>query len=126
VRDTSARLISGGSLLHGLVSQFVRDHGFALLFCCVIGAVIAGVCYARLCRLRKRERLAREVEDALVQNAQSVILHVHGIVKNLSTDDPLRRKVEQALDRADEQLSEDRDRVQNLRARTTLDDESPG
>ena len=106
------------------MSQFIYDHGLVLLLCCVIGAVIAAFCYARSRRLRERERLARAIEDALVQNAQSVILNVHGIVKKLSADDPLRRKVEQALDRADEQLSEDRDRVQDLRARTALDDES--
>jgi len=106
------------------VSQFVHDHGFVLLFCCVIGAV-AWFCHARWRRLRERERLAREVEDALVQNAQSVIVNVHGIVKNLSASDPMRQRLEQALDRADEQLSEDRDRVQNLWARTRLDNEPP-
>lgn len=107
------------------MSQFVHDHGFVLLFCCVIGAVIALFCHARRRRLLERQRLAREVEDALVQNAQSVILNVHGIVKNLSPNDPMRQKVEQALDRADIQLSEDRDKVQNLHARTTLDYEPP-
>ena len=110
--------------MYGFVSQFVHNHGWVLLFCGVMGAVTAWLCHARLRRLRERERLAREVEDALVQNAQSVILNVHGIVKNLSANDPMRQKVEQALDRADEQLSEDRDRVQDLRARRTLDDES--
>jgi len=107
------------------VFQFVHDHGFVLLFCCVIGAVIAWFCYAGKRRLLERERLAREVEDALVQNAQSVILNVHGIVKNLSPNDPMRQKVEDALDRADEQLSEERDKVQTLRAQTTLDNEPP-
>ena len=101
--------------MHGRVSQFVHDHGFVLLFCCVMGAVLAGFWCVRVRRLRERERLAREVEDALVQNAQGVILNVHAIVKNLPSSDPLRQKVEQALDRADKQLSEDRDRVQNLR-----------
>jgi len=110
--------------LYGFVSQFVHDHGWVLLLCGAIGAVTAWLCHTRLRRLRERERLAREVEDALVQNAQSVILNVHGIVKNLSANDPMRQKVEQALDRADEQLSEDRDRVQDLRARRTLADES--
>lgn len=107
--------MGGGAFLHELVSQFFHDHGFVLLFCCVVVAVLAGFCHARSRRLRERERLAREVEDALVQNAQSVILNVHGIVKCLSASDPTRQKVEQALDRADKQLSEDRDRVQDLR-----------
>ncbi len=113
--------MGGGSLLHGLVYQFVLDHGFVLLLCCVIGAVMAAFCHVRSRRLRERERLAREVEDALVQNAQSVILNVHGIVKHLSASDPTRLQVEQALDRADERLSEDCARVQTLRARTKLE-----
>ncbi|MBM0108541.1 hypothetical protein JM946_27730 [Steroidobacter sp. S1-65] len=107
------------------MSQFVHDHGFVLLFCCLIGAVLGGFCHARSRRLRERERLAREIEDALVQNAQSVILSVHGIVKKLAASDPTRQKVEQALDRADKQLSEDRDRVQDLRARTRPGNQPP-
>jgi signal transduction histidine kinase len=73
--------------------------------------------------MRERARLAREVEDALVQNTQGLILKVHGIVRHLEPDDPLRRRVEQALDRADEQLSDDRDRVQDLRNQSLLDGE---
>ncbi len=94
-----------------------------MLFCGTIAAAFAWACRAQWRRLRERERAAREVEDALVQNAQSVIVSVHGIVKNLGADDPMRQKVEQALERADKQLSEDRDRVQDLRSQTGLDDE---
>ena len=109
--------------LHELVTGFVRDHGLVLLICAGIFAVVAWFCHAQLRRLRERDRLARELEDALVQNAQGLILNVHGIVKNLSATDPMRQQVEQALDRADEQLSEDRDRVQDLRALAMLDGE---
>jgi hypothetical protein len=75
--------------------------------------------------MRERDRLARDVEDALVQNAQGLILKVHGLVKNLAMTDPLRQRAEQALDRADEQLSGDRDRVQDLRTQAMLDGEPP-
>jgi hypothetical protein len=117
-------MFGGGLRVSELVSQFVGDHGLALLCCGLSVALIGGLCFARARRWRRRERLAREVEDALVQNAQSVILSVHGIVRHLAPEDPLRQKVEQALDRADAQLSEDRDRVQDLRAGSALDDKS--
>jgi hypothetical protein len=101
--------------LHDLVLRFLHDHGLVLLYVVFIAAVAGCACHARLRRLRQRERLAREVEDALLQNAQGLILKVHGIVKQLDAEDPLRQRVEQALDRADKKLSEDRDRVQDLR-----------
>lgn len=97
------------------VSRFVHEHGWVVLGCASVAAILAWSCHARLRRLRARERLSREVEDALLQNAQGLIINVHGIVKNLEADDPLRQGVERALDRADELLSKDRDRVQDLR-----------
>lgn len=109
--------------LRELVVRFLLDHGLVVLGCSVIFGLIARACHARLRRLRERARLARDVEDALVQNAQGLILKVHGIVKHLEQDDPLRRRVELALDRADEQLSGDRDRVRVLRSQALLDGE---
>ena len=106
-----------------IVLSFFRDHGLIVLVCSIAFGLIARACHAQLRRLRARARLAREVEDALVQNAQGLILKVHGIVRHLPPDDPLRLRVEQALDRADQQLSDDRDRVQNLRNESSLDGE---
>lgn len=103
------------------LSRFVHEHGLVVLGCVLIAAILAWCCHARLRHLRARERLAREVEDALLQNAQGLIINVHGIVKNLAAADPLRQGVERALDRADEQLSKDRERVQDLRAHAALD-----
>lgn len=97
------------------VSPFVHDHWFVLLLCSLVGVVLVWFYRVQLHRWGERERLAREVEDALIQNAQSVILNVHGLVKNLPASDPTRQEVERVLDRADKQLSEDRDRAQNLR-----------
>lgn len=99
------------------VLRFLQGHGLVLLGCCIVFGLVCWKCRVRLRALRERARLAREVEDALVQNAQGLIVKVHGIVRHLAPDDPLRRRVEQALDRADEQLSDDRDRVQDLRTR---------
>lgn len=107
--------------MHEFVSRFVHEHGLVLLGCASVAAILAWCCHARLRHLRARERLSREVEDALVQNAQGLIINVHGIVKNLAATDPLRQGVELALDRADELLSKDRDRVQDLRTQADLD-----
>jgi signal transduction histidine kinase len=104
-----------------LVSRFLHDHAFVLMCFTIVGGLTCYICHARWRRVRKREQIAREVEDALLQNAQGLILKVHGIVKDLAATDPMRQRVERALDRADEQLSEDRERVQDLRVET-LDD----
>jgi hypothetical protein len=104
-----------------LVSRFLHDHAFVLMCFTFVGGLALYMCHARWRRVRRREQIAREVEDALLQNAQGLILKVHGIVKDLAATDPMRQRVERALDRADEQLSEDRERVQDLRVET-LDD----
>lgn len=106
------------------VLRFLHDHVLALLGCTLLFVLLVGVCHRRMRRWRQRDRHAQEVEDALLQNAQGLILKVHGIVKGLAVDDPMRQRVEQALDRADEQLSEDRDRVQDLRSQQPRDDNS--
>jgi hypothetical protein len=95
--------------------QFVHDHGLVLFWCFIGTTLIGWGCHARMRRLRERDRRARDVEDALLQDAQGLILKVQGLVKQLDEGDPMRKSVEQALDRADEKLSEDRDRVQDLR-----------
>jgi hypothetical protein len=104
------------------VLRLLLDLGLILAGLVILGWA-ARVCRARLRRLRERARLARDVEDALVQNAQGLILKVHGLVRHLPSHDPLRKRVEQALDRADEQLSDHRDRVEDLRAQALLDGE---
>lgn len=98
------------------IASFVREHITWLLCSSVIAAVIAIVCHMRLRRMRARARLARQVEDGLLQNAQGLILSVHGIVTELDSNDRTRQRTEQTLDRADEQLSELREKVEDLRA----------
>lgn len=106
-----------------LSHRLFHTYGGAIVGVVLIAGLLMLVCRVRLRRLRQRERLAREVEDALLQNAQGLILNVHGIAKELPADDPTRQRMENALDRADDQLSTDRDRVQDLRThrhRSTL------
>jgi hypothetical protein len=103
-----------------LAGRFIQKYGLVLLCFCAFAGTVWLIACARLRRIRVRQRKAREIEDALVQNAQGLILNVHGIVKDLRVDDPMRVRMERALDRADEQLSQDRERVQDLRMEDAL------
>lgn len=68
-------------------------------------------------RYDERERIARELHDTLLQGAQGLILRFQTIVDRLPDDDPGRRSLEQAIDRAENLVIEGRDRVQHLRER---------
>ena len=97
------------------IALFVRDYALWLLGAGAVAAAVVLLCHVRLRRLRARARLARQVEDTLVQNTQGLILSVHGIVTELDQQDHTRQRTELTLDRADEELSELRDRVAELR-----------
>ncbi len=66
-------------------------------------------------RIRERERIARELHDTLLQSVQGLTLRFHAIAKRTSSDDPRRREMELAIERADEVLVDGRDRVRLLR-----------
>lgn len=66
-------------------------------------------------RHSERERIARELHDTLLQGIHGVILHVQAVAESLPADQPARSQLERALDRADQMLSEGRDRVYDLR-----------
>jgi signal transduction histidine kinase/ligand-binding sensor domain-containing protein len=66
-------------------------------------------------RTGERERIARELHDTLLQSIQGLLLKFHAAVKQIPPEQPARKTMEMALDRADEVLSEGRDRVRNLR-----------
>ena len=68
--------------------------------------------------LIERERIARELHDTLLQSVQGLILRFQSGVDRLSPDDPARLALERSLDRAEEVLTEGRDRVNELRAPT--------
>jgi signal transduction histidine kinase/ligand-binding sensor domain-containing protein len=73
-------------------------------------------------RLRERERIARELHDTLIQSAQGLILIFQGFAGQFSKFDPMRRKMESALDQADHLLNEARARVTELRTSGIDDD----
>jgi len=67
-------------------------------------------------RMDERERIARELHDTLLQGVQGLSLRLQAFAAQMPPEEPTRRLMEQALDRADEVLAEGRDRVRNLRA----------
>jgi signal transduction histidine kinase/ligand-binding sensor domain-containing protein len=67
-------------------------------------------------RMDERERIARELHDTLLQGVQGLSLRLQAFAAQMPAEEPTRRLMEQALDRADEVLAEGRDRVRNLRA----------
>jgi signal transduction histidine kinase len=67
-------------------------------------------------RLAERERIARELHDALLQGVQGLVLRFQAVANRIPTREPTRELMERALERADQVLNEGRDRVMNLRA----------
>jgi len=72
-----------------------------------------------MAQIEERERIARELHDTLLQGFQGITLRVQGVAKNMPAQDPLRKMMDEVLDRADGVLREARQRVRNLRRRTT-------
>jgi signal transduction histidine kinase len=66
-------------------------------------------------RLAERERIARDLHDTLLQSVQGLMLRFRAAVARLPKQLEVYSQMEQALDRADEVLTEGRDRVKHLR-----------
>jgi signal transduction histidine kinase/ligand-binding sensor domain-containing protein len=67
-------------------------------------------------RHSERERIARELHDTLLQGFHGLMLRFQAVAESIPVDHPARRNLEQAMDRADQVLSEGRDRVRDLRS----------
>ena len=76
-------------------------------------------------RLAERTRIARDLHDTLLQGFHGITLRMQGVAKNMPVEDPLRNMMEDVLDRADEVMREARQRVRNLRRRTSPANELP-
>src|SRR5262249_8692565 len=74
-------------------------------------------------QMEERERIARELHDTLLQGFQGITLQIQGVAKTMPVEERPRRMIEGVLDRADGVLREARQRVRNLRRRTTDEDE---
>lgn len=66
-------------------------------------------------RVQERERIARDLHDTFLQSVQGLVLKFDAIAQDIPQGETTRQALEQALDRADEVLSEGRDRVRDLR-----------
>jgi signal transduction histidine kinase/ligand-binding sensor domain-containing protein len=127
----------------GAESVFVVEPTFyqTLWFKGLVGIAVVGVLWALyllrlkqatsnvrqrlLAQMEERERIARELHDTLLQGFQGITLRMQGVSKNMSAQDPLRKMMEEILDRGDEVMREARHRVRNLRRRTTDENELP-
>jgi len=69
-------------------------------------------------RVHERERIARDLHDTFLQSVQGLILKFDAAAKQIPHEEPARKAMESALDRADEVMAEGRDRVRNLRDAT--------
>ena len=76
-------------------------------------------------RHEERERIARELHDTLLQGVQGLMLHVQAAADSTPADDPMRNKLEQALDRAEQSILEGRERVRSLRHTPNIPDDLP-
>jgi signal transduction histidine kinase len=61
-----------------------------------------------------RERIARELQDILLQGIQGLILQFQAVAEHIPEESPLRAQIDQALDRADSVLVESRGRVHDF------------
>jgi signal transduction histidine kinase/ligand-binding sensor domain-containing protein len=69
-------------------------------------------------RLGERERIARELHDTLLQGVQGLFLQLQAEVNRPAMPDEARRRMNDALDHADDMLRQGRDRVKDLRSAT--------
>jgi signal transduction histidine kinase len=67
-------------------------------------------------RLSERDRIARELHDTLLQGFQGLVLNFEAATAAIPPEQPARKVMRAALDRADGVLIEARDRVLDLRS----------
>ncbi|AWH25605.1 sensor histidine kinase [Stenotrophomonas sp. YAU14D1_LEIMI4_1] len=63
----------------------------------------------------ERERIARDLHDTLLQGSQGLILRLHAISQSERTPEPVRAQLESAMQLAERNLAEGRERVNALR-----------
>jgi signal transduction histidine kinase/streptogramin lyase len=122
---------AGSSLEFSLAPAFFQTTRFLILCAACFLAVLwlvyllrmrqvaAGIRARMEERLGERERIARELHDTLLQSIQGLILRFHAVAKQIPAGEPIRQNIESALDRAEEAVTEGRERVLNLRAAQT-------
>lgn len=119
---------SGASVAFTVPPAFFQTAWFEALLIAAGAAVLWGIYLLRLRqisalmqtrireRLGERERIARELHDTLLQGIQGMILRFQAAANQMSRNDPTRRMMEDALDSADQVVTEGRERVRDLRS----------
>ncbi|WP_176992709.1 sensor histidine kinase [Collimonas sp. OK242] len=111
-----------------VIPAFYQTLWFRILMAMLIIAILWAIYNLRMAqvarqirarieeRLMERERIARELHDTLLQGIQAMILRVHAATAHVPPHDPVREKIDSALEGADTMLLEGRERVHDLRA----------
>jgi signal transduction histidine kinase len=115
----------------GEASTFFQTIWFTLL-CVIAASGLLGLLFAfrlrRLTRwhqarlaeqLAERERIDRELNDALLQSVGGLILRFQTATERIPQNDPTRQMLEEALKQSDEVLAEGRERLLGLRITST-------
>jgi len=110
-----------------IAATFVQTVWFKLLCAALVLAALvlavrvrsgqlAALFRARLQeRHGERERIARDLHDTLLQGSQGLILRLHAISQSAQTPDSVRTQLESAMQLAERNLAEGRERVNALR-----------
>jgi signal transduction histidine kinase/ligand-binding sensor domain-containing protein len=118
---------SGASLNFSVPPAFYQTKWFYSLCALSCAALLSGLYRFRIRqvsvqvrgrleeRLAERERIARELHDTLLQGLQGLVLRFQAAADCLPAQEPVRTQLEDALERADQVLSESRDAVKNIR-----------
>jgi signal transduction histidine kinase len=91
-----------------------------LLYLARIRQIAAQIRGRLVAKNAERERIARELHDTLLQSTQGLVLRFQAATKQLPPDNSVRASLELVLQRADEVMTEGRDRVQDLRTADTF------
>jgi signal transduction histidine kinase/ligand-binding sensor domain-containing protein len=118
---------NGASLLFAVPPTFVQSNTFIVL-CALAGSACLWLLYSlrlRLVtarirsrmeeRLAERERIARDLHDTLLQGFDGLILRFQSITNRMPPAEPIRKMMDEALERADDVLAESRDSMRTLR-----------
>jgi signal transduction histidine kinase len=123
--------ILGRMLTLAPTTPFFQTLGFMLLCVLVFGALLLLLFALRLRhvsnqfrlrlaeRLEERERIARELNDTLLQSVGGLILRFQTATERIPQGDPTRQMLEEALRQSDQVLEEGRERVLGLGVSST-------
>jgi signal transduction histidine kinase len=107
---------------------FLQSTSFRILCATILGILLWAVYSIRTRQLTarvrerletrhgERERIARELHDTLLQGFQGLVLRFQSVANRMPPDSELRPSLDQALEQAENVLTEGRNRVSDLRA----------